>query len=94
MYQVAHSQMSSTKMVGMYRLSFILNLMKQCVHSAVGDEIRPGQYMKYQAFYHVLVKELNTLESWQHNFQSRTQTRRETAKKIGISLHKLLDCLR
>ena len=42
----------------MYRLSLILNLMKQCVHSAVGDEIRPGQYMKYQAYYHVLAREL------------------------------------
>ena len=63
MYKAAKSQVENTKMVGLYRLSMILNQMQRCVYSAIGDEKRPGQYTKYQSYYHILAKELkNTRE--------------------------------
>ena len=45
-------------MVALYRLNMILDRMQKCVHASFDGEPTGGQFAKYQAYYHVLAKEL------------------------------------
>ena len=59
-------------MVGFFRLSLILDKMQKCVYSSPQEnqskvKENPMQFTKYQAYYHILVKELeNTKEEAKH----------------------------
>ena len=68
MYRAAHSQVTCTKMVGLFRLSIILDKMQKCVYTSpkekdVADSSSESYsnqqaFAKYQAYYHLLGKEL------------------------------------
>lgn len=58
MYRAAHTQVTCTKMVGLYRLSLILDKMQKSVYTPVNQPNNPVDFNQYQALYHLLAKEL------------------------------------
>ena len=67
MYRAAHSQVTCTKMVGLYRLSLILDKMQKSVYTPVNQPNHPVDFNQYQALYHLLARELKKARSEEAN---------------------------
>ena len=88
MYRAVHTQVTCTKMVGLYRLSLILDKMQKCVYTLPSSQSdafaldKPNSYdnqitfAKYQAYYDLLMSELEKTQSQSKKLLRSTKKRR------------------